>query len=83
MIFCLLGMNSGGQVLTFELDNNIFENIKTFGTSLYFSVVTFTTLGYGDIGPVGWARPFAALEAFGGVVMNTLFMLTFVKKMSR
>jgi hypothetical protein len=34
----------------------------------YFSTVTFTTLGYGDITPVGWIRIISLLEAFSGAL---------------
>lgn len=36
---------------------------------LYFSIVTATTVGYGDIVPVGWARLLAAAEAMGGMIV--------------
>jgi voltage-gated potassium channel Kch len=54
-----------------------------FLNSLYFSVVTFTTLGYGDISPVGVARFIAAFEAFLGSFTMALFVVVFVKKMTR
>lgn len=41
---------------------------------LYFSIVTFTTLGYGDFRPSEAARPFAAMEALLGYVMLGLFV---------
>ncbi|MFY2509515.1 ion channel [Vibrio pectenicida] len=63
---------SGWQFYLFEFFN-----------SLYFSVVTFTTLGYGDISPVGFARFVAALEAFLGSFTMALFVVVFVKKMTR
>ncbi|MCX8214974.1 MAG: ion channel [Alphaproteobacteria bacterium] len=34
-----------------------------FGHAVYFSVVTFTTLGYSEYAPRGFSHPFAALEA--------------------
>lgn len=52
-------------------------------TCLYYSVVTFTTLGYGDITPFGMSRLFAALEAFTGSFSMALFVVVFVKKMTR
>jgi len=42
---------------------------------LYFSATTITTLGIGDIQPVGeWARIFVTLEAIGGLVLIGLFL---------
>jgi len=35
---------------------------------LYFSTVTFTTLGYGDMSPMGWLRAVALIEAFFGAL---------------
>ncbi len=42
---------------------------KHFGDCLYYSVVTFTTLGYGDFQPFGAARVMAALQAFLGYIV--------------
>ena len=49
---------------------------------LYFSIVTFTTLGYGDIRPmaVPWARLVASGEAFIGAFMIALFVWTLARK---
>ena len=38
---------------------------------IYFSFTTFTTLGFGDINPVGAIRYLAALEALTGLVLIT------------
>jgi ion channel/pentapeptide repeat protein len=49
---------------------------------LYFSVVTFTTVGYGDVTPCGAAsRALAALEAFAGVFAMGLFVTANVRKL--
>ncbi|ESP87450.1 pentapeptide repeat-containing protein [Candidatus Halobonum tyrrellensis] len=46
-----------------------------FLKGLYFSVVTFTTLGFGDIKPVGaWARFLATTEAVLGSVLIALLV---------
>jgi hypothetical protein len=45
-------------------------------TCLYFSIVTWTTLGYGDVRPSLDARMFAAVEALTGyIAMATLIAL--------
>jgi hypothetical protein len=54
-----------------------------FLSALYYSVVTFTTLGYGDINPVGISRLFASIEALVGVFLNSLFIFVFCRKMIR
>ncbi len=43
--------------------------------SLYFSTVTMTTIGFGDIVPSGkWARAVTMVEAITGVVLLVLFI---------
>lgn len=55
----------------------IFKGAITFGDSLYFSVVTITTLGYGDFSPVSASgKTIAALEALLGVILMGLFLLS-------
>jgi len=49
--------------------------------SLYFSTVTFTTLGLGDFRPVdNKGRIFVGLEAFIGAFMMALFVYTFARR---
>lgn len=45
-----------------------------FDEAIYFSVVTFTTLGYGEIHPEGYGRLVAALEVLFGLVLTALFI---------
>lgn len=83
LIFCIFGMTSGGETYVFNQNLNLIGNLTIFGNALYYSVVSFTTLGYGDFTPISWSKPFAALEAFVGAFMIALFVLAFVKKMTR
>ena len=51
--------------------------------SLYFSVVTFTTLGYGDITVSGLLRIVVICEAFCGIFIMPLFIVALSRKYLR
>ncbi len=53
------------------------------GSSVYFSIMTFVTLGYGDFAPVGGAKIWAGIEAFLGVTLIALFTVAWGRKMIR
>jgi len=53
--------------------------ITTFQDAVYFSVVTWTTLGYGDLQPQGRCRFVAATEALAGYI----FLGTFIAVLFR
>ena len=59
------------------------SHIPGFLESLYFSFVTFTTLGYGDYAPTQTFQLVATAEAFFGAFMIALFVLVFGRKMLR
>jgi len=60
------------------------EPIASLGDSLYYSVVTFTTLGYGDLQPVGPIMKFlSTLQSFLGGVFMALIVLVFARKWMR
>jgi uncharacterized protein YjbI with pentapeptide repeats len=56
-----------------------------FLNCLYYSAVSFTALGYGSWAPqpTGWVKGLGAVEAFVGVFMMALFLVTFTRKMTR
>lgn len=60
--------------------DSLFERFKT---SLYFSTITFTTIGYGDWHPVGDARLFAASEGLLGLIMTASFTVILVRRIIR
>jgi Ion channel len=64
----LFALWAAGIIVGFALMQwAIAPNLPDFGTALYFSGTTFTTLGYGDISPVGPApRLLAIVEAGSG-----------------
>lgn len=55
----------------------------TFGDAFYFSLVTFTTLGYGDFHAVGAMRFMAGAESFIGVILMSLFTVIVARKIIR
>jgi len=68
---------------TFGIGSFGIEQITSnnFLDCLYFSTVTFTTLGYGDFRPLeGWGRILAGSEAFIGAFMMALFVYTFARR---
>ena len=59
--------------------------LEAFGDKLYFSFLSFTTLGYGPWLEVtnSWVKGIGAFESFIGIFTIALFLVTFVRKMTR
>ena len=64
---------------------NMAKPIHNFWTNLYFSIVTFTTLGYGDLHPVSSMRMrlLAGSEAFLGAFTIAYFVVVVSRKIMR
>lgn len=77
------GLKFGDVEHVFRASNDFSTNFYLFFNCIYYSVVTFTTLGYGDFTPIGFSRAIAAIEAFTGSFTIALFVVVFVKKMTR
>lgn len=67
------GRNGSGDV----------EVVHSFTDALYFSVVTFTTLGYGDMQPLPDWRWLAATEAALGACLIAAFVVVLSRKFVR
>lgn len=59
------------------------ELVYSFEKSFYFSLVTFTTLGFGDYHPTQGIQLIAALEALLGAILMALFVVTLTRKLLR
>jgi len=71
-LFMIFGISNVG--IEFNTSNNFLDCV-------YFSTITFTTLGYGDFRPLeGWGRILAGSEAFIGAFMMALFVYTFARR---
>ncbi len=58
-------------------------HIHEFWNSMYYSAITFFTIGYGDYFADGYLKIFAALEGFSGVFLMSYFTVAFVRKILR
>ncbi|MFC4449187.1 pentapeptide repeat-containing protein [Halorussus aquaticus] len=60
-----------------------FKPNGTFLDNLYFSMITFTTLGYGDLTPQGWGRALAMFESFIGMLLASLLLFVLTRRATR
>lgn len=70
--------------LMFYIDHSAFNGLdNNYFSAFYYSVVTFTTLGYGDITPQGgWARFLVLIEVVLGYVTLGVFVYLLSRKVS-
>ena len=54
--------------------------ISKLGNALYFTIITFTTVGYGDITPLHWMKIAVGLESFLGIFFTSSFVVALSKK---
>lgn len=70
--------------ITFEMfETSAFDMkflISKFGNVLYFTIITFTTVGYGDIMPLSWMKLVVSLESFLGVFLSASFVVTLSRR---
>jgi hypothetical protein len=82
-IYFILGIEGGATEIAFSSQSCLIQNLHNFWYCIYFSFVTFTTLGYGDFHPVGTTMLFSIIEAFTGAFMIALFVFTMGRKIIR
>ena len=68
-----------GQITVTELAT--VDGIQTLGLNLYFAYITFLTIGYGNIGPIGpVARLLSAFLVYMNVILAGLFLYALIKR---
>lgn len=82
-IYFFAGIRDGSDFLVYQAGKTFLQNLYHFFVCLYLSMITFTTVGYGDVLPIGFSRPFAMIEAFFGAFMIAFFVVVFARKMIR
>jgi hypothetical protein len=81
LVFWVVGLTIGYGLILNSVANELKPVPRHFGTTLYFSAISFLTIGYGDIVPTGTiARAVAIIEGATGlgvvaVVISLLFSL--------
>lgn len=69
LLMVVLSIGSIVQMIAWALVYMALGQFGDFETALYFSGVTFTSLGFGDITLIGTARLLAPLQAANGLMM--------------
>lgn len=60
------------------------EGIETLARGLYFSIITFTTIGYANVAPVGpYARILVGIESLLGAIFVALFVFILGRRVAR
>jgi hypothetical protein len=68
VLYGIEGVRAGGELLKFGVGESLLE---TTGNLLYFSVVVFTTVGFGDITPFG---PIGKITMMFEGFLSTVYM---------
>jgi hypothetical protein len=69
-----------------SIESTLPENLNhchDFLNSIYYSAITFFTIGYGEYFPSGILKLIAAFEGFSGVFLMSYFTVAFVRKILR
>ncbi|MHC4335566.1 MAG: potassium channel family protein [Planctomycetota bacterium] len=85
IVFCAVLFTAEGALVSRDALNPDPPLAQAFLQGLYFSTITFTTLGYGDLypSPEGFYRQLAMAEAVTGGCLMALFVVCLAKRYSR
>lgn len=80
ILYIILNLTGMGDIIYGIGDEHILSIVTK---CMYFSGITFLTIGYGDFYPVGIDRIWAGIEGFIGLFMMSYFTVAFVRKILR
>jgi hypothetical protein len=80
-------LNKSGQIYYPSLSvqvNGVAEFVETLFQGFYFSIITFTTIGYGDLYPTGiLSKLLVGFESLAGALLIALFVFVLGRRVSR
>ena len=79
IIYGLIGLRYGDAHLSFWTKD--FSPADIFFNLLYFSTVVFTTVGFGDITPVGASKAIMMAQGLSGQILIAFFIVALYKKL--
>jgi uncharacterized protein YjbI with pentapeptide repeats len=79
LLYGIFGAQYGAITLRFT--NNAVPFAEALGNLLYFSTVVFTTVGFGDITPIGVSKAIMMAQGLSGQVLIAFFIVALYKKM--
>jgi hypothetical protein len=91
VVYMMNGLEtSDGKIINYDFvvnfKNQIFNytKLKDFGECLYFSMMTFTTVGYGNSQAMGFvSRLFSFFEMYFGILITALITGTILRRLFR
>jgi hypothetical protein len=81
LLYMVFGVSLNNETLIYH--PGIFPSYDNFVIWFHFSIVTFTSTGYGNVTPIGGSLWVSAMEMISGVVMIGIWVSTLVRKMAR
>lgn len=83
-LYMFFGVNINNEVISFHPSlSQPLPPLEQLVLWYHFSLVTFSTVGYGNVVPVGGSLIVSAVEMVLGVVMVGIWVSTLVRKMTR
>ncbi|MBI3795106.1 MAG: pentapeptide repeat-containing protein, partial [Nitrospinae bacterium] len=81
VMYGFIGIAGAGEdIKAFSVSQSAGENMAVLFHAFYYSMVTFTTVGYGDLTTVGIGKAVAMMEAYSGPFLVSLFVITIYKR---